>query len=516
MIAKTKTIIALVVTAAFALLYIFGWSDIGIELSENTIWMSVIDVGYGTDNIKAVAEEYRKINPNVQFYWETKANLDEIVESSLTDPNNERDLYYSSVAGFQKYASGAITGKNGEILIEDLTGLFNSTAYGESRTIREKYRPEFLPLTEYEGKNWIMHWANGPCGLIYNKTMFEENGWELPRTTDDLIRLAETIRNANLKAPGNKTVYPFAWAGQNASNYWQYVSNVWWAQYQGENGFTDQQGVYQGTHDDFWQFTYNGSVAEGYKVYEQTGRLEGMKVLEELLRYDRRAMNYDSNALTWEHIAAQQEFLLGRAAMIPSGDWMENEMRKLDLEHDIEIGVMPTPIISALQDRLGLSDEQWERALETDGVNAEVDYAKSLVYNVGANMVMMIPSGSKQKELTKDFLRFLYSDRGMEIFLKNGGSGLAATFTNDIDTSDLTEFEQEKLAINDYCRYVFTSRTHPLGYIKQLRGFEKNWPMETKLAARQPSMKKTAQQIYEEEIQYAKEEWSEWLAYCGL
>lgn len=505
--AWTKKILTGAVALLFLGVYIFGWSGIDIKLSANTIWISIIKGGYGTEYIKELAKAYQQIRPEADFYFEEKANLDVLVETSLKDErNNKRDLYYASSFGFQKYASGAVTGESGNILLKDLTDLYDSNPYNENKTIREKYRAEFLPYTEYDGKNYIMHWAHGPCGLVYNKTLFEQNGWELPKTTDELIELTAKIKLANLKTADNKKVYPFAWAGDNASNYWQYLSSVWWAQYQGEKGFEGQ-----GSYEDFWEFEYDSSLAEGYKVYEQEGRLKALEVMESLLRS--RSNNYDPNAINWSHIDAQQNFLLGRAAMIPTGDWMENEMKELQLY--LEIGLMETPVISSLQTRLGLTDADWEQALTTPGSNADIDYAQGLMYNVGINLEMVIPSYSDKIDLTYDFLRYMYSDEGMAIFLRTSGSSLPLKFIDDSKIPDgMSGFVEDKLRIDEKVQYIMLKRTHPLGYIKRLRGYEKVWPMENALANRLSP--KSAQEIYLEEIEYAKANWADWLSFSGL
>ena len=45
-----------------------------------------------------------------------------------------------------------------------------------------------------DGKIYIAPFDASPMGLVYNKTLFEENGWETPVTWDDFFELGEKAK----------------------------------------------------------------------------------------------------------------------------------------------------------------------------------------------------------------------------------------------------------------------------------------------------------------------------------
>ena len=44
-----------------------------------------------------------------------------------------------------------------------------------------------------------MPYVANAAGILYNKEMFEEHGWEIPTTWDELMSLCQEIQNAGIK-----------------------------------------------------------------------------------------------------------------------------------------------------------------------------------------------------------------------------------------------------------------------------------------------------------------------------
>lgn len=53
---------------------------------------------------------------------------------------------------------------------------------------------EFIPV---DGVYALPYVANA-AGILYNKDMFEEHGWEIPTTWDEFIELCETIQDTGI------------------------------------------------------------------------------------------------------------------------------------------------------------------------------------------------------------------------------------------------------------------------------------------------------------------------------
>ena len=82
---------------------------------------------------------------------------------------------------------------------------------------------------------------------------------------------------------------------------------------------------------------------------------------------------------------SQTEMMLGKAAFITNGTWMENEMQDAPREDGFEFAMAPIPTENA------------------DDVHYVFDSCEQF----------SIPAAAKNPELAKEFLRFLYSDESV-------------------------------------------------------------------------------------------------------
>ena len=82
----------------------------------------------------------------------------------------------------------------------DANMLMDISDYKGLDSIKENYLQinkdlEFVPT---EGTYAVPYVANA-AGILYNKDMFDENGWEIPTTWDEFISLCETIEESGQK-----------------------------------------------------------------------------------------------------------------------------------------------------------------------------------------------------------------------------------------------------------------------------------------------------------------------------
>lgn len=110
-------------------------------------------------------------------------------------------------------------------------------------------------------------WAAGACGLFITPISLAEVGVEPPETTDELLALMDEFIKYNASHPDKTPIMPIIYAGANAMAYWQYLTYVWWAQYEGYDQFMK-----------YWTLT-DGDPFDPNKDYiVQEGQLEAMKV----------------------------------------------------------------------------------------------------------------------------------------------------------------------------------------------------------------------------------------------
>ena len=93
---------------------------------------------------------------------------------------------------------------------------------------------------------------------------------------------------------------------------------------------------------------------------------------------------------------------------MPNGDWIVNEMEKTTPEKGFHWGLMPLPALKEGGDR----------------------YVASMTEQV------WIPKQAKNADDAKEFLKFIYSDKGVEIMAKYGNVVPTKGFQDKVDTME--------------------------------------------------------------------------------
>jgi ABC-type glycerol-3-phosphate transport system substrate-binding protein len=185
-----------------------------------------------------------------------------------------------------------------------------------------------------------------------------------------------------------------------------------------------------------------------------------LKFYEKLLKTENKYMHPASNDVDFTNM--QGMFLQGAAAMSPNGDWLENEMR-LNYQN-ANIKYMKAPIISALANKLSFanaSDKDAKLRTLVDYVDAnasgyankpdwenesdidKVRDAHSFELTAGAGHNAFIPCYSTNKEVAKDFLRYLATDEAMGLYRSaTGGCDLPFYWTNSPSSTGYSTFRQ--------------------------------------------------------------------------
>ncbi len=171
--------------------------------------------------------------------------------------------------------------------------------------VHEAYIQTIKDVSQLDEIYGIPYIANANA-VIYNKTMFEENGVEVPTTWDEFIAAAETFKAAGI-TPFYFT-FKDAWTTLPAWNV--IASNTAGNQY-----FIDYQA---GTT----------TSAEGYR--------EGLELMKQLLQYG----HADNMGKTYPD--GNTAFALGESAMYLQGIWAITDILKAN--PDIEVGIFPYPV----------------------------------------------------------------------------------------------------------------------------------------------------------------------------
>lgn len=114
-----------------------------------------------------------------------------------------------------------------------------------SLPITTRYNLSMLDSIARDGK---LYYLPGPAqirGLVYNKTLFEENGWEVPTNYNDFIELCKTIESTGIRAIQlgfkNPEVLDTAFVGYSYGSSFVTPSDMQWIQNyaNGEGKFLD-------------------------------------------------------------------------------------------------------------------------------------------------------------------------------------------------------------------------------------------------------------------------------------
>ena len=379
--------------------------------------------GYGGEYLEQMKAAYEAYNKEAYLTLTPFTSKVDPV-ANIEGGNVAYDLYFLNSTGMGLAAGG---------YIEDLTDVYKSVPPGDSETVEEKMLPSYrayFDLSEVDsisGQYYVMPWARGYAGMIYNKTTLDKlfpSGYDLPRTTDELDWFCEQIVGAG--------GWPFVWSAQ--TEYWTFMFNIWWAQYEGAQGYRDYfEGVYRDEDG-------NAHVALNAETLYQQGRLESFRLLE---KYMKKSNGYShKNCDSMDFMAAQSAFF-GRGyanddklcAFMINGDWTDSEMKLSAAKYNQEIRFMRAPVVSALGKKLGISESELRALVDyADGAVTEMpalnptgDYtqeeivqavteARFMVYSLGWHENIVLPTKAEHKELAKDFLKFFASDSASEIY----------------------------------------------------------------------------------------------------
>ena len=410
-----------------------------------------------------VKEKY----PNLKITYTYNDNRT-FAQSKLSAPkNNTFDLLFG-IDGLQGAAA-----KDGPIV--DLTEIvYNQKVPGENILFKDKLDASYVESCAYyetaksPAQYYFIPWAGGMTGICYNKAILDACGVaDLPVTTDEFIETCAKIK-ASPATSGNEKGYSIIQSSE--AGYFNDLFWIWWPQYDGlEQWKNFHQGLYV---DEYGATSYSNKIFDD-NALGTNGRVEALKVFEEVLDYDKGYLSLDS--FMDNFMKSQTNMLSGKYAFHVNGDWFDNEMSKTrkDMQANgqavADIRMMKIPVISSLKDvlpDLSVEDDNELRALikamdtgstALSGTGYEVtqdDFdrvkeARSIVYSIGAGHAGVIPTVSTAQDVAVDFLLFMATDIAFEAYAKaTGGSSLPFkyNFTKDSPLYDeLTPFHQDRL-----------------------------------------------------------------------
>lgn len=444
---KAKRMGAIVLCATMAMTGFVGCKKDDVANDENTLEIYAKESGYGVQWLHKVAEEFEKEYPEYTVVIETEKGVDRAADMLTAGP----DITTADLLFVSKLTELIHSGKNGlkgyDNVAENLTEMYNTTVPGENVKLKDKANKDIMGMTAIEVETsegvWEDQWytfayESGLAGIVYNKTMFEEKGVEVPRTTEELYDVCDALKTGISPMIGSFSV-----------SYLNSIASIWWAQYEGKAEF-----------ERFW----NPTSLDDYDTIDQKGRLYSFQIQNQIYKPDYHRLHGD--ALDLNYSESQAKFITREAAMLFCGDWFENEMKPIIEEYQSkgnndQYSMMKTPVNSAIVDKLSFWDDEqdyseiFQAARSTapdqaklqiikdadakllqiidyiDGVTTEkpdfatdpdiaiVREARNLTCAYGAGSQGVIPAYATAKEAAKKFLLFLATDKMQRVVAQN-------------------------------------------------------------------------------------------------
>ena len=264
--------------------------------------------GFGHAYIQYAADLFAKVHPGSTMSVEGIQGVGEKLRPRFVG-GNPPDCIDNSGAG--SLDMGALMSE-GQLL--DLAPLLSAPSLDTpGKTVAETLFPGSQDSGVMDGKQVSLNIAYTVGGIWYSKPLFEKNSWTYPTTWDEMLALCEKIKTAGIA--------PWTYQGKYPG---YMIFGVLQAQIYKRGGIQPMIDI-DNLVDGAWSTpAVLDSVKEIYTLAENNYIMAGTEGLN--------------------HTESQAEWLKGKAAFIPCGTWLENEMKTSTPEgFNMVIGEVPGP-----------------------------------------------------------------------------------------------------------------------------------------------------------------------------
>lgn len=354
---------------------------------NNELNIAIFQGGYSEDYWEEVVRMFEETHEGVIVNMEISPTIADIIRPRIVAGNAPDFIALNDTA-----EDGLIVSLIKERGLLDITDVFDGDNYAGTGKLQDDIKEGLLESTKCapygDDKIYLAPFNTGPQGLIYNKTYFADNNLELPVTWDDFFALQE-------KLPDGRALFTYQ------GIYPGYMEEMLWPAIASAGGMEAIEKIWH-----YEEGSFNNPEVLG--VLENIAKIsEGGYLL--------------AGTVGMDHTQSQSEMMMGKAAFIVNGTWMENEMKDSPREDGFEFAMTPIPVARAGDER----------------------------YIMDSCEQFSIPKDAKNPELAKEFLRFLYSDESVKAFAKASGAVYATKTAADLSKEFLSESAYNMYAIYD-------------------------------------------------------------------
>ena len=261
--------------------------------------------------------------------------------------------------------------------IAEITDVLSMTVPGESVKVSDKIVGGFTDTSVTnpygDGMTYLAPMFYSPCGLFYNAGLFEEKGWTVPATWDEMWELAEKA-----EAEG---CYLFTYPTTGYFDAFLYAL------------------MYSVGGADF--FNKATTYAEG--IWDTPEAQQCFDIIAKLASYTNPVTPAQAN--DQDFTQNQQLVLDNKALFMPNGTWIVGEMAEAPREEGFKWGMTALP------------------AAKAGGNGASYCWLEQA----------WIPAAAPNLDAAKQFVAFLYSDAACAIFAKGGAVQPVPGLTDNLE-----------------------------------------------------------------------------------
>lgn len=322
-----------------------------------TIKVAAIETAYGSQVWVDVAAAF-EAETGIKVELTTDKNLEDVLSGPMQ--NGEFPDVVHLATGRPAGLTEQLVKANA---LHPLTNALSLTIPGESVKVSDKIAGGFTDnniVAPYgDGVTYMAPMFYSPCGLFYNAKLFEDKGWEVPTTWDEMWELGETA-----KAEG---IYLFTYptAGYYDAFMFALMNAI------GGPDFFNAITTYQ---EGAWD-SENGKTL--------------LNILDKLASYTHPSTPAQAN--NQDFTKNQQLAMNGSALFMPNGTWITSEMADYAATLDnFAWGMTAVPAAGTAPYSFCWFEQAW------------------------------IPAGAEHIAEAEQFVAFLYSDKAAEIFASAG------------------------------------------------------------------------------------------------
>lgn len=330
----------------------------GSGSKKTTLKVAALESAYGADMWKQIKAAFEAENEGVTVELTIDKNLEDVISPDMKAGNYPDVIHLAT--GRPLALTETMTKDNA---LRDLSAILEMTVPGENVKVKDKILPGFLDtsLTKpySDGKTYLMPMFYGPCGLFYNAGLFQQKGWEVPKTWDEMWELGEKAKAEGI------ALFTYPTTGYFDAFFYGLMYSI------GGDAFFQEATHY----------------AEG--VWDSAEATQLFDIVSKLASYTEKTTV--ANANNESYLKNQQLILDNKALFMPNGTWVVGEMVDVPRADGFAWGFAPIPAVKSGGD----------------------------LYSYTFFEQIWSPKEAKNPELADKFIAFLYSDKAADIFRSN-------------------------------------------------------------------------------------------------